>query len=172
MNDQIKSITLGDALEELDVEGLSEYLPDKGDDSADSAFTEIEGEKSEPKEIEIQVNYRQNKPNTYTIISEGDLDSYNHQLDTDEENYSHSDFEETFNVDKEEHSNIYSDKRDNYEKQKNNTEDQALDDITENNEVDEVDKNIALQLEEQKKRILNLIKICELLNLEFFALIQ
>lgn len=149
MNDQIKSITIGDALEELDVEGLSEYLPDKGDDSAGPEFTKVEGEKSEPKEIEILMNYRQNKPNTYTIISEGDLDSFNHQSDTND-NYSQSDFEENFNVDNSEHSDIYNGKRDNYEKQKNNAENQAPNDVTENNEIDEEEKNIALQPEEQK----------------------
>lgn len=85
MNEQIRSITLGDGAEELDVEGLSDYLPDKGEDiNSAPALAEEEGEKSEPKEIELQVNYRQSKPNTVNIISEGDLPGYNKEQEAEE----------------------------------------------------------------------------------------
>ncbi|QYK65733.1 MULTISPECIES: hypothetical protein [Paenibacillus] len=85
MNEQIRSISLGNAVEELDVEGLSEYLPDKGEDSSSApALAEEEGEKSEPKEIELQVNYQQSKPNTVNITSKGDLPGYDHEQEAEE----------------------------------------------------------------------------------------
>lgn len=86
MNDQIRTISIGNSIEELDVEGLSEYLPDKGEDlSTSPALAEEEGEKSEPKEIELQVNYRQTKPNTVSIINEGDTSGPNHEQDTEDD---------------------------------------------------------------------------------------
>ncbi|MBE9917861.1 hypothetical protein G8C92_28070 [Paenibacillus donghaensis] len=92
MNEQIRSISIGNAVEELDIEGLSEYLPDKGEDIGSAPELAVEeGEKSEPKEIELQLNRRLSKPNAVNIISEGDIPEGDQEQ---EEESDYSDFGE------------------------------------------------------------------------------
>ncbi|WP_017811632.1 hypothetical protein [Paenibacillus shenyangensis] len=88
MNEHIRSISLGEAVEELDVEGLSDYLPDQMDDQhLNTPLAELEGEKSAPKEIQMQMNDRQNRPNTHHITNEGDFPSYEQDSIEEEEEY-------------------------------------------------------------------------------------
>ncbi|MFB5762929.1 hypothetical protein [Paenibacillus medicaginis] len=106
VNEQVRSISHGDTVEELDVEGLSEYLPDKGEDlSKAPALVEVEGEKGEPKEIELQMNYRENRPNTYNIISEGVIQAYNDEVAAGQEDFSSVGMEATVDEEEEKHSN-------------------------------------------------------------------
>ncbi|MED5018456.1 hypothetical protein P9847_14195 [Paenibacillus chibensis] len=86
MNEQIRLISIGDTVEELDVEGLSEFLPDKGEDANSASDLAQEGEKSEPKEIELQRKKWQSKVNTINIINEADFQengSFNSDNDSD-----------------------------------------------------------------------------------------
>ncbi|OWR33161.1 hypothetical protein CDO73_01260 [Saccharibacillus sp. O23] len=89
MNDKIRSITPSDSSEELDVEGLSDYLPDQFDDFQQPipSLSESEGEKAAPKEIQMQTNDRKSKPNTQHIMNEGDFPSYEQDMEEEEEEY-------------------------------------------------------------------------------------
>lgn len=78
INDRVRSISISNSLEELDVEGLSQYLPDNNDASAEVEATAYpqhgyEGEKTKPKDIEIELNHRKLKPSTFTGINEGSI---------------------------------------------------------------------------------------------------
>ncbi|UUZ92340.1 hypothetical protein LJK87_44330 [Paenibacillus sp. P25] len=76
INEQVRSITVVTDEEELDVEGLSQYLADKDDPSLEvQAQQEIvqnssEGEKAAPKDIEIDINYRTVKQTVFVGINE------------------------------------------------------------------------------------------------------
>jgi hypothetical protein len=76
INDQVRSISITESIEELDVEGLSQYLPDNFD-AVSAIETQphldqgSEGEKTAPKDIEIEFNHRRMKPSTFTSIKEG-----------------------------------------------------------------------------------------------------
>lgn len=76
INEKIRSITVVSDEEELDVEGLSQYLADKDDPSLETqAQQEIvqsgtEGEKVAPKDIEIEINHRKMKQTVFVGINE------------------------------------------------------------------------------------------------------
>lgn len=76
INEKVRSITVGSNEEELDVEGLSQYLPDNGDTSPkvqdQLGFSQYgsEGEKAAPKDIEIEINYRKMKQIGFSGINE------------------------------------------------------------------------------------------------------
>ncbi|MEF7441672.1 hypothetical protein V4V36_24425 [Paenibacillus lautus] len=76
INEQVRSITVVTDEEELDVEGLSQYLADNDDPSLEvQAQQEIvqnssEGEKAAPQDIEIDINYRKMKQTVFTGIIE------------------------------------------------------------------------------------------------------
>ncbi|MEC0207674.1 hypothetical protein P4H70_01815 [Paenibacillus ehimensis] len=81
INEQVRSITVVTDEEELDVEGLSQYLADKDDPSLEvQAQQEIvqnssEGEKAAPKDIEIDINYRKMKQTVFVGINDS-IDVY------------------------------------------------------------------------------------------------
>lgn len=81
INEQIRSITVVTDEEELDVEGLSQYLADKDDPSLEfqaqqeSVQNSSEGEKAAPKDIEIDINYRKMKQTVIVGINES-IDVY------------------------------------------------------------------------------------------------
>ncbi|WFR62978.1 hypothetical protein P9222_00570 [Paenibacillus amylolyticus] len=150
MNEQIRSITLGDATEELDVEGLSDYLPDKGEDiNSAPALAEEEGEKSEPKEIELQVNYRQSKPNTVNIISEGDLPGYNKEQEMEESDLDSGMDLDINNIDSFDN-NI---EQNNKEKEEEKKEDSEEQDPSEDNKAGEDNNNTDLEHSGEGKKL-------------------
>lgn len=56
INDKVRSISSADDSQELDVEGLSQYLPDDTEDAPLAADSPAEGEKSEPMpEVSMQI---------------------------------------------------------------------------------------------------------------------
>lgn len=66
LNEKIRSLSLLESTDELDVEGLSQYLPDHGDEKYLShdvdKTSNSEGEKNKARDIEIETNYSRNKP--------------------------------------------------------------------------------------------------------------
>ncbi|WP_379163229.1 hypothetical protein [Paenibacillus sp. sgz5001063] len=78
INEEVRSITITSNEEELDVEGLSQYLPDN--DGASSLEVQAQqelvqngskGEKTVPKDIEIEINHRRMKHTTFVVNNEG-----------------------------------------------------------------------------------------------------
>lgn len=76
INEKVRSITLVNDDEELDVEGLSQYLADKEDPSLevqnqqDIGQLGVEGEKNAPKDIELEINNRKMKQTLFAEINE------------------------------------------------------------------------------------------------------
>ncbi|KZS47059.1 hypothetical protein AWU65_14555 [Paenibacillus glucanolyticus] len=74
INERVRSISITNSLEDLDVEGLSQYLPDNYDAEVEAqphSQHGSEGEKTTPKDIEIELNHRRMKPTTFNGINEG-----------------------------------------------------------------------------------------------------
>ncbi|MBW7452872.1 hypothetical protein ACFOLF_13540 [Paenibacillus sepulcri] len=77
INEKVRTISITDNVEELDVEGLSQYLPDNYDASVEVearlelAQNSLEGEKTAHEDIEIEINHRRMKPTTVVGVNEG-----------------------------------------------------------------------------------------------------
>ncbi|WP_274649016.1 hypothetical protein [Paenibacillus humicola] len=76
INEKVRSITVVNDEEELDVEGLSQYLADKDDPSLEVPGQQeivqngTEGEKAAPKDIEIEITHRKMKQTAIVGINE------------------------------------------------------------------------------------------------------
>ena len=57
INEQVRSIAQSDVAEELEVEGMSQYLPDDLADDSSIESERKEGEKDVPKEVEVRDHY-------------------------------------------------------------------------------------------------------------------
>ncbi|RAV17810.1 hypothetical protein [Paenibacillus contaminans] len=93
INEQVRSISITDSVEELDVDGLSQYLPDNFDasvevDSKPPAQNGIEGEMTAPKDVEIETNHRRRKQTTFVGINEGAATYYETAAGLDDEEFS------------------------------------------------------------------------------------
>lgn len=76
INEKVRSIIVSDEEDELDVEGLSQYLADNGDPSIDVqarqdiSHESAKGEKLSPKDINIEFNHNRIKTNIFIGINE------------------------------------------------------------------------------------------------------
>lgn len=153
MNEHIRSISLGEAIEELDVEGLSDYLPDQMDEQrshTNTPLAELEGEKAAPKEIQMQLNDRQTRPNTQHIINEGDFPSYKKESIDEQEDYTSPGIE----VDQKKYDESSSDQESNsaesYDKEEKDADNNEPNNNPQNSNLEE-DKEGSLRPEIDKK---------------------
>ncbi|QOT08466.1 hypothetical protein JNUCC32_20160 [Paenibacillus sp. JNUCC32] len=76
INEKVRTISINDTVEELDVEGLSQYLPDHYDASVEVEGHHelyqngVEGEKTVPKDIELEIYHQRTKLMTFVGVNE------------------------------------------------------------------------------------------------------
>lgn len=90
VNEKVRSISFSDDAEELEVEGMSQYLPDDLANAPQNSYDETaEGEKGAPKEVEIRDKYREPSSNAsaagYEAAAAAEENEDYYDEETDEE---------------------------------------------------------------------------------------